>query len=124
MPAPSSRTASSPIAASPGSRPLAFDYPVRVTAQLHGSGEGPVARCSLCSAEAVGPCARCRAPVCGDCCELSGGGVTTFAVCTRCAARGGAHLGRAWLGLLGWIGLLVVALGALGALAALGNRGC
>jgi hypothetical protein len=48
--------------------------------------------------------------VCGDCCELSEGGATTFAVCTSCVRRGGASLRPAWLGLLGWLGLIIGAL--------------
>lgn len=78
-------------------------------------GDGPVARCAICGAVAAGPCARCRRPVCPDCCELTEGGATTFAVCTGCVRRGGAHLGRAWLGLLGWLGLVVLALAAVAA---------
>jgi len=93
-----------------------------VTGQLIGSGDGPVARCSLCGAEAAGPCARCRAPVCADCCTLSAGGVTTFAICTRCAERGGAHLRSAWLGLLGWIGVVVVVVAAVAVLFAFLRR--
>ena len=74
------------------------------------TGDGPVARCKLCGAEAVGPCARCRSPVCGGCCELTDGGATTFAVCLTCVRRGGATLAPAWLGLLGWLGLIVLGL--------------
>jgi hypothetical protein len=77
---------------------------------LLSSGDGPVARCKLCGAVAVGPCARCRSPVCGDCCALTEGGATTFAVCHRCVRAGGASLAPGWLGLLGWLGLIVLAL--------------
>jgi hypothetical protein len=70
-------------------------------------GDGPVARCKICEKVAVGPCARCRAPVCGDCCELTEGGATTFAVCLGCAKRGGTTLVPAWLGLLGWLALIM-----------------
>jgi hypothetical protein len=87
-------------------------------ASLIPSGDGPVARCKLCGAVAAGPCARCRAPVCGDCCELTDGGATTFAVCHACVRAGGRTLAPAWLGLLGWIGLIVLALGAVAALLA------
>jgi hypothetical protein len=52
--------------------------------------------------------------VCGDCCELSTGGATPFAVCLRCVKRGGASLSRAWLGLVGWLALIVVALVGVG----------
>lgn len=76
------------------------------------AGDGPVARCKVCGGVAVGPCARCRSPVCGDCCELTAGGATTFAVCTPCARRGGATLAPGWVGLLAWLGLVVLALAA------------
>lgn len=72
-----------------------------------GGGDGPLARCSHCGVTAVGPCARCRRPVCGDCCELTEGGANTFAVCLRCAKEGGTSLASAWLGLLGWLGLVM-----------------
>lgn len=79
-------------------------------ASLIPTGDGPVARCKLCGKTAVGPCARCRSPVCGDCCELTDGGATTFAVCLSCVRAGGATLAPAWLGLLGWIALIVLPL--------------
>lgn len=77
---------------------------------LMSSGDGPVARCKLCERTAVGPCARCRAPVCGDCCELTDGGATTFAICLTCVKRGGRSLAPGWLGLLGWIALIILPL--------------
>jgi hypothetical protein len=77
---------------------------------LFPADDGPVARCKLCGAVAVGPCARCRQPVCGDCCELTDGGATTFAVCLRCVRAGGASLSPAWIGLLGWLTLIVLGL--------------
>ena len=81
---------------------------------LISSGDGPVARCKLCEKTAVGPCARCRAPVCGDCCELTEGGATTFAICLTCVKRGGSSLAPAWLGLLGWLALIIVVLAGVG----------
>jgi hypothetical protein len=48
--------------------------------------------------------------VCGDCCELTEGGATTFAICLSCVKRGGASLAPGWLGLLGWLAVIVVAL--------------
>ena len=60
-------------------------------------------RCALCGAPAAGPCARCGRSVCGDCCELSEGGVRTWAVCLTCVKRGGASLGGGWGMVLGWI---------------------
>jgi hypothetical protein len=77
---------------------------------LMSSGDGPVARCKLCERTAVGPCARCRAPVCGDCCELTEGGATIFAICLTCVKRGGRSLAPGWLGLLGWIALIILPL--------------
>ncbi len=76
------------------------------------TGDGPVARCKLCGSVAVGPCARCRSPVCGDCCTLTEGGATTFAVCHGCVRKGGTSLSPAWFGLLGWLGLIVLGLAA------------
>jgi hypothetical protein len=93
-----------------------------MSGQLLGAGDPDHARCALCGAEAAGPCARCRAAVCGDCCTLTEGGATTFAICTRCAARGGASLRPAWLGLLAWLALLVLALAAVAAVIVLARR--
>ena len=78
-------------------------------------GGGPVARCKICNREAVGPCARCRASVCGDCCELTEGGATTFAVCLGCVKRGGKSLAGGWLGLVGWLAAIIVGLAAIAA---------
>jgi hypothetical protein len=69
------------------------------------------AYCAICSALAAGVCASCHAPVCADCVELTSGGATTFAVCTRCACQG-STLARRWLALL-WPILIVVAAGVL-----------
>ncbi len=87
--------------------------------QLLTAGDGPVARCRLCGRPAAGPCARCQAPVCGDCCVLTDGGATTFAVCHACEGRGGATLAPGWRGTLAWLALLVVGLAALAAALAL-----
>ena len=65
-------------------------------------GAGPE-RCAICGGLAVGPCATCHRPVCGGCCELSQGGVRTWAVCLRCACRGGASLGTGWARVLWWV---------------------
>lgn len=84
---------------------------------LETGGGGP--RCAICGAEAAGPCARCRAMVCADCCVLAEGSAAAWAVCTRCARRGGADLRSPWLGLLAWLGLVVLALAAVAALVVL-----
>jgi hypothetical protein len=90
-----------------------------VASLVPAGGDPPVARCKLCGKTAVGPCARCHSPVCGDCCELTVGGATTFAVCSTCAARAGTTLAPAWLGLLGWLGLIMAGLVGLGFLFAM-----
>jgi K+-transporting ATPase A subunit len=86
------------------------------------SGDAPAARCKICGAEAVGPCARCRAMVCADCCELTAGAAKTFALCMGCAKTGDATLASAWRGLLGWIAMIVLPLVALAALVYLLRR--
>lgn len=82
-----------------------------MTLQTHGGD--PVTRCSLCGRPAAGPCARCRRSVCGDCCVLTDGGVTTFALCLGCARRGTA-LHRPWLSLLAWLAAIILGLAAIG----------
>ena len=51
----------------------------------------------------MGPCARCRKPVCGDCCVLTTGGTTTFAICLACERGGGSSLSASWRVVLGWL---------------------
>lgn len=71
---------------------------------LIANDDGPApALCKHCSAEAVGPCARCHAPVCGDCCVLTEGGATTFAICLSCDRHGGRSLSSGWSTVLGWV---------------------
>lgn len=74
--------------------------------------DGPV-RCKFCSAEAAGPCARCEAPVCGDCCTLTEGGAKVWAICLDCDRRGGRSLTKAWSGLGFWLVGILVLLAAL-----------
>lgn len=81
-------------------------------ASLIPAGGSSAPRCKLCGADAAGPCARCRAMVCADCCQLSEGGSATFAVCTACARRGGASVAPGWRGLFGWLALIILALAA------------
>lgn len=59
--------------------------------------------------------------MCGDCCVLTDGGVTTFAVCLRCA-RGGASVRRPWLELAAWLGAIVLGLALIAAALALLRR--
>jgi hypothetical protein len=89
---------------------------------LMSAGDPPSARCSHCGAIAAGPCARCRRPTCGDCCELTEGGATTFAVCLACVKRGGKSLTGAYVGLLLWLGGIFLALIAVAALLVLLRR--
>ena len=89
---------------------------------LMSDGGVPDARCKLCGKTAVGPCARCRAPVCGDCCELTDGGATTFAVCLTCVKHGGSSLAPAYRGLVLWLAAIVLALVGLAVLVALLRR--
>jgi hypothetical protein len=76
----------------------------------NSGGGAPTATCSRCGAVAVGPCARCRLPVCGDCCVLTEGGAKVYAICLACEDRGGRSLKRAWLGFIGWIAAPVLLL--------------
>ena len=89
---------------------------------LMSSGDPPSARCSHCGAAAVGPCARCHRPTCGDCCELTEGGATTFAVCLACAKRGGKSLAGAYRDLLLWLAAGIVGLVAIAAIVAMLRR--
>ena len=86
---------------------------------LASAGDPPVVRCALCRArDAAGPCARCRKSICGDCCELTTGGATTFAICLSCVKRGGASLAGAWTSTLVWLGGIIAVLAIVGAIVA------
>jgi len=65
--------------------------------------DGGFVSCVSCGALAAGPCARCRRPVCGDCCVLTSGGATPWAICLECDRRHGRSLRRGWLTVLGWL---------------------
>jgi hypothetical protein len=80
-----------------------------VTLQYHDD-DGSPATCVACGALAVGPCARCQSPVCGDCCVLTEGGTQPYAICFGCEGRGGRELGGAWLGVVGMFALPIVGL--------------
>lgn len=73
-------------------------------------------RCTFCSAEAAGPCASCRRPVCGDCCTLTEGGVQVWAICLDCDRRQGRSLAGRWGGLVVWLVGILVALAVVVAL--------
>jgi hypothetical protein len=81
-----------------------------VSGQLQHVDDDAPARCSHCGALAVGPCARCRKLVCGDCCVLTEGGAKTYAICLRCDARGGRSLLSGWALVLAWIAVPMVLL--------------
>lgn len=82
--------------------------------QLIGSGDGGgFEHCASCGGVAAGPCARCRKPLCGDCCVITRHGASEWAICFRCDRKGGRSLRGAWLGLLGWLGIPLVLLAAL-----------
>ena len=76
------------------------------------------AKCVICGVMAVGPCARCHDPVCGDCCVIVDGKAMKFAICLRCERRGGRSIGGPWSSLLVWLGGILLALAAATALLA------
>ena len=84
----------------------------RVPQLLHQDGDN-LARCRHCGLMAVGPCARCRSPVCGDCCVLTEGGANIYAICLGCEERGGRGLRNAWLRVLWWLTLPILVLSGL-----------
>jgi hypothetical protein len=51
--------------------------------------------------------------VCGDCCQLTEGGSTPFALCLACVRKGGASLAPGWRDLAGWLALIVLGLVAI-----------
>lgn len=89
-----------------------------MSGQLIEAGDDAPARCAICGSEAVGPCARCKLPVCGDCCVLTEGGSKVWAVCLRCERRGGKSLRAGWLTVIAWIAWPLIGLAALLALIA------
>lgn len=69
---------------------------------ISSGDDGGFVPCAGCGALAAGPCARCRTPVCGDCCVLTSGGAQPWAICHACNASGGASLRSGWGTVLGW----------------------
>jgi hypothetical protein len=82
-------------------------------------GSGSPARCIRCGALAVGPCARCREPVCGDCCVLTDGGARVWAICLACEDRGWRSLRRGWITVILWVAAPILGLAVLVALLSL-----
>jgi Trk K+ transport system NAD-binding subunit len=88
-----------------------------MSGQLLTSGDGGgFEHCAVCGALAAGPCARCRKPLCGDCCIITSHGATQWAICRRCEQKGGSSLRSAWIGLALWLGVPIVVLAVLVAL--------
>jgi len=69
-------------------------------------------KCSLCGADAAGPCIKCRASVCGNCCVLVEGAAKTWAVCLRCEKQTPERV-SGWGGLLLFFGKIALGLLAL-----------
>jgi hypothetical protein len=78
----------------------------------HDDGGGFV-HCVLCGGDAAGPCARCRRPVCGDCCVLTEGNANRWAICLSCDRKGGRDVRSGWWLVGMWLALPLVALCAL-----------
>ena len=76
--------------------------------------DGGYAKCAFCSNLAIGPCARCATPVCGNCCVLTSGGTKPYAICLDCDRRGGRRLRGGWATILWWfIGPILLLVGLL-----------
>jgi hypothetical protein len=86
-----------------------------VSGQLQIAGDDE-ARCVHCGAKAVGPCASCHRPVCGDCCTLTEGGTRVWAICLDCDRKGGSSLSPGWRAVILWLVVPLVALAAVVAL--------
>lgn len=87
-----------------------------MSGQLQLAGDEPDARCAICGELAVGPCAHCRALVCGDCCVLTEGSVKTWAICLRCDRKKGKSLLGGWALVLTWIAVPILLLALFGVL--------
>ena len=74
-----------------------------MTGQLQEVGGGPSARCVECGVQAVGPCARCHEPVCGDCCVITEKGAKPWAICLTCDRTGGRSLAGGWWRVIAWV---------------------
>ena len=77
--------------------------------QSSGNGGG-YEHCIHCGALAVGPCARCEGPVCGDCSVLTEGGAKVYAICLGCDRRAGRSLRQGWFTVIGWFVVPILAL--------------
>ncbi len=79
----------------------------------HWHDDGGLIPCALCGADAAGPCARCRRPLCGDCCVLTTDSGGQWAICIACAERGGKSLRPAWTRVALWLTAPLLGLTAL-----------
>ena len=70
---------------------------------MSSGDDGGFVPCTGCGALAVGPCARCKKPVCGDCCVLTSGSAQPWAICLACSKSSGASLKSGWSTVLGWL---------------------
>jgi hypothetical protein len=84
-----------------------------VTLLTAGDDGDGLERCVQCGALAAGPCARCGRAVCGDCCVLTEGGATVWAVCKSCDHRGGRSLSAGWKAAILWLVLPILGLALL-----------
>lgn len=72
--------------------------------------------CVYCHRPAAGPCATCRALICAECAQMTGGSVQLAAVCRPCHDGGAGRVDwRSWLGLLRPVAMALGALLVLGA---------
>jgi hypothetical protein len=83
-----------------------------VSGELRVASDDGATRCTFCPRDAVGPCASCHRPVCGECCTLTEGGLKTWAVCLECDRKKGRSLSHAWMGIGLWLVGVLVALAA------------
>lgn len=88
-----------------------------MTGQLQvAGGGGDLARCVHCGVEAVGPCARCHVPLCGECCVIEDVGAKPWAICRDCDATGtGEDVRSGWWSVALWVGgpIVILALAVL-----------
>jgi hypothetical protein len=81
-----------------------------VTGQLQLAGGDNVSVCVHCGVRAVGPCARCHVPLCGDCCVVTEEGAKPWAICRDCDAGGAGALRSGWWTVALWVGGPMLAL--------------
>lgn len=91
-----SAAGASPIAVTPIAAARLLVYALGAM-ELASHDDGAAnATCKHCGGVAAGPCLRCHAPLCGDCCVISEGSVEVYAICRDCAAEGAGELSSRW----------------------------